>query len=62
MDIIGSCRHGAASLSVHSIVQYPEIVQAIFNDGHVIGIHTWSHHALTTLTTDVVIAELMVIP
>jgi hypothetical protein len=30
------------------MVKYPEIVVALYNAGMELGIHTWSHHALTT--------------
>ncbi|KAJ3301953.1 chitin deacetylase [Kappamyces sp. JEL0829] len=40
------------------VVQFPEVVQRQFDEGHQIAIHTWSHRALTSLTTDQVVAEL----
>lgn len=46
------------------VKQFPEMALRIFREGHEIGyfllisVHTWSHRALTTLTTDQVIAEL----
>jgi peptidoglycan/xylan/chitin deacetylase (PgdA/CDA1 family) len=38
--------------------EYPQILLRIFQEGHQIGIHTWSHRALTTQTTEQVVAEL----
>ncbi|CAJ0829804.1 13151_t:CDS:2 [Entrophospora sp. SA101] len=40
------------------VSEYPEITKRAFDEGHQIGIHTWSHTALTTLTNEVVISEL----
>lgn len=37
---------------------YPDILLRAYKAGHQIGIHTWSHRALTSLDTEVVIAEL----
>ncbi|KAI8874872.1 carbohydrate esterase family 4 protein [Backusella circina FSU 941] len=39
-------------------VLYPEIVRQAFNEGHEIGVHTWDHSELTTLTNDMVIGQL----
>ncbi|KAJ3106926.1 chitin deacetylase [Physocladia obscura] len=41
------------------VIQYPDIVLATYNAGHEIGIHTWSHNDMTTLTTDQMVAELV---
>ncbi|KAH8826399.1 chitin deacetylase [Flagelloscypha sp. PMI_526] len=43
---------GSRSLS------YPAILQAEYMAGHQISVHTWSHHALTTMTNEQIIAEL----
>ncbi|CAH1761462.1 10590_t:CDS:2 [Entrophospora sp. SA101] len=40
------------------VSEHPEITKRAFDEGHQIGIHTWSHTALTTQTNEVVIAEL----
>ncbi|CAG8560429.1 13902_t:CDS:2, partial [Racocetra persica] len=42
-----------------NVYTYPEILLRAFKAGHQIGIHTWSHNALTTQSSEVVIAELM---
>ena len=41
-----------------NVIQFPEVLWQEFQKGHQIVIHTWSHRALTTLATDVIIAEL----
>ncbi|KAJ1566137.1 chitin deacetylase, partial [Nowakowskiella sp. JEL0078] len=38
--------------------QNPEILRQLDEAGHQIGIHTWSHHPLTSLTNEQVVAEL----
>ncbi|CAG8461114.1 2130_t:CDS:2, partial [Racocetra persica] len=40
------------------VISYPDILLRMFQEGHQIGVHTWSHSYLTTQATDVVIAEL----
>jgi peptidoglycan/xylan/chitin deacetylase (PgdA/CDA1 family) len=40
-------------------IQYPNLVRQMYNDGHQIGIHTWAHRSLTTLTNDEIVAEIM---
>ncbi|KAI8914490.1 hypothetical protein EDD86DRAFT_234889 [Gorgonomyces haynaldii] len=39
------------------VVERPSVVKAIYDQGHLIGIHTWSHRALTTLANDQIVAE-----
>ncbi|KAF0421295.1 glycoside hydrolase/deacetylase [Gigaspora margarita] len=41
-----------------NVYQNPDILQRAFKAGHQIGVHTWSHTALTSQSTEVVIAEL----
>ncbi|RUP50126.1 hypothetical protein BC936DRAFT_140250 [Jimgerdemannia flammicorona] len=41
------------------VAQYPSIAQKGCAAGHQIGVHTWSHHPLTTLTNEQIVAELM---
>ncbi|KAH9263679.1 hypothetical protein BASA83_012919 [Batrachochytrium salamandrivorans] len=36
-----------------------EYLKAVHDAGHQIGIHTWSHRSLTTLTNDQIVAELV---
>ncbi|KAJ3302520.1 chitin deacetylase [Kappamyces sp. JEL0829] len=40
------------------VIKYPDLVKRQYEEGHHIVIHTWSHYALTSLSTEVVIAEL----
>ncbi|RHZ80580.1 hypothetical protein Glove_134g39 [Diversispora epigaea] len=40
------------------VVERPDILQKIVKSGHQIGIHTWSHPMLTTLSNEQVVAEL----
>ncbi|KAG0268503.1 chitin deacetylase [Actinomortierella ambigua] len=41
-----------------NVVKYPEMVVREVTDGHHLASHTWSHHALTTLTNEQIVAEL----
>ncbi|KAF9174747.1 chitin deacetylase [Mortierella sp. AD011] len=41
-----------------NVVQYPEIVKQEVAEGHHLASHTWSHHALTTLTNEQIVAEM----
>jgi hypothetical protein len=40
------------------IKEYPQILLRIFQEGHQIAVHTWSHRALTTQSTEQIVAEL----
>jgi hypothetical protein len=40
------------------VVGNPQIVRRIFEEGHHVGVHTWSHRALSSLSNDQVISEL----
>jgi peptidoglycan/xylan/chitin deacetylase (PgdA/CDA1 family) len=40
-------------------ISNPDIIKAEFDAGHGIAIHTWTHHPLTSLTNEQVIAELL---
>ncbi|KAJ3241231.1 hypothetical protein HDU78_001947 [Chytriomyces hyalinus] len=41
------------------IAMFPSVLQDSYNAGHGIGIHTWSHAKLTTLSDDQIVAELV---
>ncbi|KAF9403936.1 chitin deacetylase, partial [Podila epigama] len=41
-----------------NVIQYPELVKAEAAAGHHLASHTWSHHALTTLTNEQIVAEI----
>jgi peptidoglycan/xylan/chitin deacetylase (PgdA/CDA1 family) len=40
------------------VVKYPNVLKRVYDEGHEIGLHTWSHHALTSLNTEEIIAEI----
>jgi peptidoglycan/xylan/chitin deacetylase (PgdA/CDA1 family) len=40
------------------VVGNPQIVRRIFEEGHHIGVHTWSHRALSSLSNEQIISEL----
>ncbi|KAI8607957.1 hypothetical protein BC830DRAFT_1072531, partial [Chytriomyces sp. MP71] len=42
-----------------NVVALPQTALSTFQDGHVVGLHTWSHPNLTSLTDDQVVAELV---
>ncbi|KAI8896407.1 hypothetical protein BC833DRAFT_597603 [Globomyces pollinis-pini] len=42
-----------------NVIKHPEQLLAIHKDGHQIGIHTWSHTPLTTLSNDQIISEVV---
>ncbi|KAJ3326284.1 Vacuolar protein sorting-associated protein 35 [Boothiomyces sp. JEL0866] len=39
-------------------LKYPDYLLRIYNEGHQVGLHTWSHPALTTVPTENVISEI----
>jgi peptidoglycan/xylan/chitin deacetylase (PgdA/CDA1 family) len=41
------------------VAKSPQVLKKIFDDGHQIGIHTWSHPQLTKLSDDEVVAEIV---
>ncbi|KAF9433623.1 chitin deacetylase [Entomortierella beljakovae] len=41
-----------------NVAQYPELVRAELEQGHHLASHTWSHHALTTLSNEQIVAEM----
>jgi hypothetical protein len=40
------------------VVTNPQIVRRIFDEGHHIGVHTWSHRALSSLSNEQIISEI----
>jgi peptidoglycan/xylan/chitin deacetylase (PgdA/CDA1 family) len=53
--------HGAKStffVMGSNVLENPQILMDIYNAGHTIGIHTWSHPFLTSLTNDEIVAEI----
>ena len=50
----------AASFVIGSnVLNHPQILNDVHKGGHTLGIHTWSHPYLTTLTNDQIIAEVL---
>ncbi|KAI9304059.1 hypothetical protein BJ944DRAFT_267410 [Cunninghamella echinulata] len=41
-----------------NVIQYPDLLKRLHDEGHEIGIHTWSHQLLTSQTNEQIIAEL----
>ena len=41
------------------VVENPDILKRVYDEGHVIGLHTWSHPYLTTLSTDQIVSEIV---
>jgi len=40
------------------VLSFPHVLQYEYMSGHQIAVHTWSHHALTQLSNEQIIAEL----
>ncbi|KAI8373360.1 hypothetical protein BD560DRAFT_350940 [Blakeslea trispora] len=40
------------------VIMWPEVLKEAYDQGHEIGIHTWSHSELTTISTEQIIGEL----
>ncbi|KAI8645678.1 hypothetical protein BD408DRAFT_338207 [Parasitella parasitica] len=40
------------------VITYPEILKEAYDQGHEIGIHTWTHAELTTISNEMIIGEL----
>ena len=40
-------------------IQFPDILKDIDSEGHELALHTWTHHPLTALTNEQIVAELM---
>ncbi|KAI9208374.1 uncharacterized protein BJ171DRAFT_596151 [Polychytrium aggregatum] len=41
-----------------NLIMRPNIVLDEYNDGHQIGVHTWTHHPLTACTNEQIVAEI----
>ncbi|KAI9202286.1 uncharacterized protein BJ171DRAFT_461443 [Polychytrium aggregatum] len=41
-----------------NLIESPNIVLDEYNDGHQIGVHTWTHHPLTSCTNEQIVAEI----
>lgn len=40
------------------VIAHPEVMKQAYDEGHEIGIHTWGHKELTTLTNEQIVGEL----
>ncbi|CAG8610508.1 352_t:CDS:2 [Paraglomus occultum] len=40
------------------VYRYPDVLKKIYDSGHEIGVHTWSHSSLTSLSNEQIIAEI----
>ncbi|KAK3805519.1 MAG: hypothetical protein J3Q66DRAFT_422760 [Benniella sp.] len=47
-----------ANVTSTRILEYPEILQQQVKEGHHIGLHTWSHAGMTSLTNEQIVAEI----
>ncbi|KAI8901613.1 hypothetical protein BC833DRAFT_562275 [Globomyces pollinis-pini] len=41
-----------------NIIRNPQLLIELYNDKHQIGLHTWTHHPLTTLKNEEIVAEI----
>lgn len=41
------------------VLQRPEVLKRVYQEGHDIGIHTWSHPYLSSLSNQQIVAEIM---
>ena len=50
---------GTFYVTGQQVVENPEILKQTYAEGHSIGIHSWSHTAISTLTNDQIVAEVL---
>ncbi|KAI8905415.1 hypothetical protein EDD86DRAFT_229137 [Gorgonomyces haynaldii] len=41
-----------------NVIQHPEVVKQHYDSGHQIALHTWTHHPMTSLTNEQIVAEI----
>ncbi|CAG8487455.1 8836_t:CDS:2 [Paraglomus brasilianum] len=59
VDFLDSQKIKATFFVVGSrVYQFPEVLKKIYDSGHDIAVHTWSHTALTSLSNEQIIAEI----
>ncbi|KAG0328224.1 chitin deacetylase [Podila humilis] len=59
LDFLKPRNHSATFFLIGSnVIQYPETVKRELDEGHHLASHTWSHHALTTLSNEQIVAEM----
>ncbi|KAF9155820.1 chitin deacetylase [Linnemannia schmuckeri] len=59
LNYLKTNKHSATFFLIGSnVIQYPDTVKREVAEGHHLASHTWSHHALTTLTNEQIVAEM----
>ncbi|KAF9925763.1 chitin deacetylase [Linnemannia zychae] len=59
LDYLKTNKHSATFFLIGSnVIQYPDTVKREVAEGHHLASHTWSHHALTTLSNEQIVAEM----
>ncbi|KAF9308956.1 chitin deacetylase [Podila horticola] len=59
LDYLKAQKHSATFFLIGSnVIQYPDTVKREIAEGHHLASHTWSHHALTTLSNEQIVAEM----
>jgi peptidoglycan/xylan/chitin deacetylase (PgdA/CDA1 family) len=59
LNYLGTAKLSATFFLIGSnVVQFPDTVKRELKEGHHLASHTWSHHALTTLTNEQIVAEM----
>ncbi|KAF9307038.1 chitin deacetylase [Mortierella antarctica] len=59
LDFLKTKKHSATFFLIGSnVIQYPDTVKRELAEGHHLASHTWSHHALTTLSNEQIVAEM----
>jgi len=59
LDYLKTKKHSATFFLIGSnVIQYPDTVKRELAEGHHLASHTWSHHALTTLSNEQIVAEM----
>jgi peptidoglycan/xylan/chitin deacetylase (PgdA/CDA1 family) len=59
LNYLKTNKHSATFFLIGSnVIQYPDTVKREVAEGHHLASHTWSHHALTTLSNEQIVAEM----
>ncbi|KAF9910502.1 chitin deacetylase [Linnemannia zychae] len=59
LNYLKTNKHSATFFLIGSnVIQYPDTVKREVTEGHHLASHTWSHHALTTLSNEQIVAEM----
>ncbi len=58
LDILSNYNaHATFFMLGENVVRYPDVVKIVYDKGHEIGIHTWSHKELTKLSSNEIVNE-----